>query len=88
MKEKNVAEPQIICPFYVRNENSRASVTCEGHTDKNRNVMRFTNLKERSAYMNEYCAADYRFCEIYRLVYACKYEGINDYKNYSKENCG
>lgn len=66
-------EADVKCPFYISDDRKRRSISCEGHTASNENVMKFITLADRDRYMGSCCVTGFTQCPVYRTVYQCKY---------------
>ena len=66
-------EADVKCPFYISDDRKRRSISCEGHTSSNDNVMKFRTLSEQDRYMGGCCVTRFTNCPVYRTVYAYKY---------------
>lgn len=60
------------CPFVQRIEGKR--IECEGPADNVVVGLRFRTARAAEKHLCNYCEKNFRYCEIYRMVMAAKYE--------------
>ncbi len=61
-----------LCPFM--RESRGKCVECEGPMDEVATMLKFKSLHQLEKHARAYCGGNYRFCEVYRMVMAAKYE--------------
>ena len=60
------------CPFMQEIRGKR--ISCEGPMDNVKSGLQFESAKKLDKHAAVYCCKNYRYCEIYRMVMAAKYE--------------
>ena len=66
-------DADVRCPFYISDERSARSITCEGCMDETKATMSFRTLANRDGHMGRFCVGTYERCPVYRSVYQSKY---------------
>ena len=66
-------DADVRCPFYISDERSARSITCEGCMDETKATMSFRTLANRDGHMGRFCVGAYERCPVYRSVYQSKY---------------
>lgn len=66
-------EADVKCPFYIKDDRSTRSISCEGFSDNSEAVTKFRTLAERDRHMGICCVARYTQCPLYKMVYETKY---------------
>lgn len=71
---KSYFNADAICPFYILSQNKPlCTISCEGIKGVRTVKLLFHNKIDKNEYMQDYCANDYKSCQIYRAVIE-KYE--------------
>lgn len=60
------------CPFVK--EIRGKCIECEGPMDEAKTGLQFKSARQMEKHAAAYCTKNYRYCEIYRMVMAAKYE--------------
>lgn len=60
------------CPFMKEIYGKR--IVCEGPMDDVKSGLQFKSARQLEKHAAAYCTKNYRYCEIYRMVMAAKYE--------------
>ena len=66
-------DADVRCPFYISDERSARSITCEGCMEETKATMSFRTLANRDGHMGRFCVGAYERCPVYRSVYQSKY---------------
>lgn len=66
-------DADVRCPFYISDERSARSITCEGCMKETKATMSFRTLANRDGHMGRFCVGTYERCPVYRSVYQSKY---------------
>ena len=66
-------DADVRCPFYISDERSARSITCEGCMEETKATMSFRTLANRDGHMGRFCVGTYERCPVYRSVYQSKY---------------
>lgn len=61
-----------LCPFM--RESRGKCVECEGPMDDAATLLKFKSLRQLEKHARTYCGGNFRYCEVYRMVMAAKYE--------------
>lgn len=68
----------VLCPFYRTSEKNRmewgARIKCEGFTDNCKITIAFRSWRDMDDQIEIFCANHYKNCEVYRMIYAAKYD--------------
>lgn len=64
----------VLCPFYKGDENRK--IICEGIVDRSTISLSFGSKTDFDIQVNSFCCARYRYCEVYRMLMASKYDGV------------
>ena len=66
-------EADVKCPFYIKDDRQRRSISCEGCEDNCETVVRYRTLAERDRHMGINCVARFMQCPVYKMIYESKY---------------
>ena len=67
------SEADVRCPFYIADNRTEKSITCEGCGQGTKQITLFPTLVQRDHHMGQYCVRGFESCPLYRCTYACKY---------------
>ena len=70
-------DADVRCPFYISDERSARSITCEGCMEETKATMSFRTLANRDGHMGRFCVGTYERCPVYRSVYQSKYHTLH-----------
>ena len=72
MPSGSFLQQEVVCPFYQWDDGKR-KIICEGMYDRCSLDLRWRHHVEQERYMKIFCCEHYKKCEIYRMIYQCKY---------------
>ena len=73
-KKEYWTKADVRCPFYITDDRSACTISCEGYSDHANVTSRFGSLAEREKHMGSYCAGRYERCPMYQCTYGAKYD--------------
>ena len=66
-------DADVRCPFYISDDQSGRSISCEGYGKGVEAVSRFRTLELKDRHMGLYCTGRFERCPVYGCTYDCKY---------------
>lgn len=66
-------EADVRCPFYISDERSGRTITCEGYEAGADMISRFHTLGQKDRHMGRFCAGRFADCPVYRCTYESCY---------------
>ena len=66
-------DADVQCPFYISDDRSGRSITCEGYSAGAEVVSRFRTLGQKDRHMGCFCVGRFTRCPIFRCTYSNKY---------------
>lgn len=64
----------VLCPFYRWDSSKKKKIACEGLVNSSTVQLSYQEHDEFNKQMEIFCFKNYKKCEIYRMIYALKYE--------------
>ena len=61
-------QADIMCPFYLTDENQKPYVRCEGFYNNTKLTTNFKNKKVKDKYMHKFCVSNYKDCKVCQLL--------------------
>lgn len=61
------------CPFYLSDDRTERSISCEGYSEKSELISRFKTVDRKDRHMGLYCVGSFEKCPVYKCTYGAKY---------------
>lgn len=73
MPDGSYHKKYVLCPFYKHDDFKTRALICESIMPGTFTT-RFTYKRDFEFHLKNYCECNYKYCEVYRMVMAAKYE--------------
>ena len=73
MSSGSYIQADVLCPFY-KYDDGRRRITCEGFVEGSNLALIYRHAFDFKQQIESFCCANYKSCEVYRMIMDAKYE--------------